>query len=183
MLALVFSLCWCWFCLLLCLRCCLLMACVSFAGLQLCWIFLLVGCHGVGSPCVGLSLCCLFCCWGVVVLASMSALVGFMVFVLAVIVLVSAVLFVGHGFVVLSSLVGFISVGFPLLAAMVLALLVLAVTVLFVIVLGVVVLALGFASVYPLCWQLWCRLWCWLWCVLCVGVGSVCFCVCCVVGL
>ena len=111
----------------------------------------------------------------------MSALVGFMVVVLTVLVLVSAVLCVGHGLVLLSSLVGFISVGFPLLAAMVLALLVLAVTVLFVLVLGVVVLALGVASVYSLCWQLWCRLLCWLWCVLCVGVGSVCFCVCCAV--
>ena len=43
-------------------------------------------------------------------LASMSALVGLMVFVLTVIVLVSAVLCVGHGFALLSSLVGFISV-------------------------------------------------------------------------
>ena len=104
-------------------------------------------------------------------------------FVLAVVAWVSEVLCVGHGFVLVSFLVCLISVCFLLLAAVVLALLVLAVAVLSVFVFSVVVLALVFASLCSLCWQLWCWLWCWLWYILCVGGGSVCFCVCGVVCL
>ena len=51
-LALVFSLCWSELCLLVCVLCCWLMACVCRGWLHACWLSL-VGCHGVGSSCDG----------------------------------------------------------------------------------------------------------------------------------
>ena len=151
---------------------CWIMACVSLAGLHLCWVSL-VGCHGVCSPWVGLSLCCLFCCWWLWCWLECFSGLFYCCVVLAVVAWVSEVLCVGHGFVLVSFVVGLISVCFLLLAAVVLVFLVLAVAVLSVLVFSVVVLAGVFASVCSLCWQLWCWLWCWLWCILCVGVGAV----------